>query len=147
VKNAVVTVPAGVIAGLNVFRLIDWLHLAGCTVWQVLPLVPPDGAGSPYSGQDANCGNTLLISLEELVNEGLLTEAELPKPFEADIVNYASVASLKSSLITKAAERLLSTDGEVKIQFESFRPDPTISSWLEDAAYFAAIDDSLGTPS
>lgn len=30
--------------------------------------------------QDANCGNTLLISLEELVKDGLLTKEELPQP-------------------------------------------------------------------
>lgn len=30
--------------------------------------------------QDANCGNTLLISLDELVKDGLLTKDELPKP-------------------------------------------------------------------
>lgn len=30
--------------------------------------------------QDANCGNTLLISLEELVKDGLLEKDELPKP-------------------------------------------------------------------
>ena len=30
--------------------------------------------------QDANCGNTLLISLEELVKDGLLMKEELPKP-------------------------------------------------------------------
>lgn len=30
--------------------------------------------------QDANCGNTLLISLEELVKDGLLAKDELPQP-------------------------------------------------------------------
>jgi 4-alpha-glucanotransferase len=30
--------------------------------------------------QDANSGNTLLISLEELVKDGLLMEDELPDP-------------------------------------------------------------------
>jgi 4-alpha-glucanotransferase len=30
--------------------------------------------------QDANCGNTLLIYLEELVKDGLLTKDELPDP-------------------------------------------------------------------
>ena len=30
--------------------------------------------------QDANCGNTLLISLEELVKDGLLKKEELPEP-------------------------------------------------------------------
>jgi len=35
---------------------------------------------STFSFQDANCGNTLLISLEELVADGLLEKHELPKP-------------------------------------------------------------------
>uniref|UniRef100_A0A2N9EXN8 4-alpha-glucanotransferase n=1 Tax=Fagus sylvatica TaxID=28930 RepID=A0A2N9EXN8_FAGSY len=94
---------------------------------------------------DANCGNTLLISLEELVKDGLLMKEELPKPVDADRVNYSAVADLKDPLITKAAERLILSEGELKSQLEAFRRDPNISGWLEDAAYFAAIDDSLNT--
>ncbi|XP_030975467.1 4-alpha-glucanotransferase, chloroplastic/amyloplastic isoform X2 [Quercus lobata] len=135
--------------GDEAFRFIDWLHQAGCSVWQVLPLVPPgrkaNEEGSPYSGQDANCGNTLLISLEELVKDGLLMKEELPKPVDTDRVNYSAVADLKDPLIAKAAERLILSEGELKSQLEAFRRDPNISSWLEDAAYFAAIDDSLNT--
>lgn len=41
--------------GEEAFRFIDWLHDAGCSLWQVLPLVPPgrkaNEEGSPYSGQ------------------------------------------------------------------------------------------------
>ncbi|KAL2339440.1 hypothetical protein Fmac_007380 [Flemingia macrophylla] len=135
--------------GHEAFRFIDWLYDAGCSVWQVLPLVPPgrkaNEEGSPYSGQDANCGNTLLISLQGLVDDGLLEEHELPQPIDAERVNFSLVADLKDPLITKAAERLISSEGELKTQLESFRRDPNISSWLEDAAYFAAIDDSLNT--
>lgn len=91
--------------GAEAFRFIDWLHQAGCSVWQVLPLVPPgrkaNEEGSPYSGQDANCGNTLLISLEELVKDGLLAKAELPQPIDAERVNFAAVADLKDPLIAK----------------------------------------------
>ncbi|KAE8715832.1 4-alpha-glucanotransferase DPE1 [Hibiscus syriacus] len=83
--------------------------------FRVLPLVPPDGEGSPYAGQDANCGSTILISLEELVKDGLLTKKELPQPIDCDRVNYPIVAKLKDPLITKAAERLLSADGELKL--------------------------------
>ncbi|CAK8567812.1 unnamed protein product [Lathyrus sativus] len=135
--------------GIEAFRFIDWLHRTGCSLWQVLPLVPPgrkaNEEGSPYSGQDANCGNTLLISLEELVEDGLLEKHELPEPIDAERVNFSVVANLKDPLITKAAERLISSKGELKTQLENFRRDPNISSWLEDAAYFAAIDDSLNT--
>ncbi|XP_059308030.1 4-alpha-glucanotransferase, chloroplastic/amyloplastic [Lycium ferocissimum] len=135
--------------GPQAFRFLDWLNLSGCSLWQVLPLVPPgkraNEDGSPYSGQDANCGNTLLISLEELVDDGLLKKEELPEPIAADRVNYSTISEIKDPLITKAAKRLLSSEGELKDQLENFRRDPNISSWLEDAAYFAAIDNSLNT--
>lgn len=46
---------------------------------QVLPLVPPEEEfWSPYTGLDALCGNTLMISLDDLVEEGLLDKADLP---------------------------------------------------------------------
>ena len=52
-----------------------------CAGWQVLPLVPPEEAfWSPYTGLDALCGNTLLISLDGLVKDGLLEAADLPSP-------------------------------------------------------------------
>ncbi|KAL4012962.1 hypothetical protein IC575_025110 [Cucumis melo] len=135
--------------GDEAFRFVDWLHEAGFSVWQVLPLVPPgrkaNEEGSPYSGQDANCGNTLLISLDELVKDGLLTKDELPKPVDHDHVVFSAVADIKDPLIAKAAERLIQSDGDLKRQLEEFCRDPDISSWLEDAAYFAAIDNKLNS--
>ncbi|KAG8373306.1 hypothetical protein BUALT_Bualt11G0010300 [Buddleja alternifolia] len=129
--------------GSQAFEFLDWLHDAGCSLWQVLPLVPPDGVGSPYSGQDANCGNTLLISLEELVEDGLLEKEELPKPLDMECVNFTAIADIKDSLVTEAAKRLILSEGKLKDQLEEFRKDPNIAGWLEDAAYFAAIDNSL----
>lgn len=38
--------------------------------------------------QDANCGNTLLISLEELVDDGLLKKEELPEPLWATLQHF-----------------------------------------------------------
>ncbi|XP_010245859.1 PREDICTED: 4-alpha-glucanotransferase, chloroplastic/amyloplastic isoform X2 [Nelumbo nucifera] len=135
--------------GEEIFRFLDWLHEAGCTIWQVLPLVPPgrkaNEEGSPYAGQDANCGNTLLISLEELVKDGLLMKDELPEPMDAEHVNFSTVAKIKDPMIAKAAERLILSEGELKNELEEFRKDPEISGWLEDAAYFAAIDNALNT--
>ncbi|KAI4345179.1 hypothetical protein L6164_012327 [Bauhinia variegata] len=135
--------------GDEAFRFIDWLHDAGCSVWQVLPLVPPgrkaNEEGSPYCGQDANCGNTLLISLEELVKDGLLEKDELPKPIDAERVNFSLVADIKDPLIAKAAERLISSEGKLNSELKNFCRDSDVSGWLEDAAYFAAIDNSLNT--
>jgi 4-alpha-glucanotransferase len=42
-------------------RFIDWLAQAGFSVWQLLPLVPVDGAGSPYSARSDRAGNAALL--------------------------------------------------------------------------------------
>jgi 4-alpha-glucanotransferase len=39
--------------GDDALRLIDWLHDAGQTWWQMLPLGPPDRARSPYKASSA----------------------------------------------------------------------------------------------
>ena len=62
------------------FAFVDFLADAGFSVWQVLPLVPPDEEyWSPYSGKNAFCGNTLLISIDRLVHWGLVTQADADK--------------------------------------------------------------------
>ena len=42
--------------GPEAYRFVDWLVSAGQTVWQVLPLGPPDEFGSPYAGFSAFAG-------------------------------------------------------------------------------------------
>jgi len=55
--------------GPEAYRFADFLSASGQTYWQILPLTPVDpGAGfSPYSSPSAFAGNTLMISLEKLV--------------------------------------------------------------------------------
>ncbi|KAI5075207.1 hypothetical protein GOP47_0009283 [Adiantum capillus-veneris] len=130
--------------GPQAFAFIDWLHATGCTLWQVLPLVPPGRKsgedGSPYAGQDANCGNTLLISLEELVKDGLLKGADLPTPMPVKKVDFTAVARTKDPLINKAAKAVVTGNNQLKEEMDAFSKKPEIAVWLEDAALFAAID-------
>ena len=42
-------------------RFVDWLAECGQTYWQVLPVNPADGYGSPYAGLAALAGNTCLL--------------------------------------------------------------------------------------
>jgi len=39
--------------GDDAYRFVDWLALAGQSWWQMLPLGPPDRAGSPYKSSSA----------------------------------------------------------------------------------------------
>src|SRR5580704_8160096 len=63
--------------GPRAYEFIDWLAGAGQRYWQVLPLCPADGGGSPYQSASSFAGNPLLISPELLARDGLLTENEL----------------------------------------------------------------------
>ena len=47
---------------------------AGQSLWQVLPLGPTGYGDSPYACYSAFAGNTLLISPDQLVSDGLLTD-------------------------------------------------------------------------
>ena len=59
------------------FRFVDWLADAKQRRWQVMPLGPTGYGDSPYAGLSALAGNPLLISLERLVRDGLLAQADL----------------------------------------------------------------------
>jgi 4-alpha-glucanotransferase len=63
--------PAGDL-GDEAHRFVDFLADAGCSVWQVLPLVPTHpGDGSPYNAPSAMAGNPDLISRERQAAQGL----------------------------------------------------------------------------
>ena len=62
--------------GPGAFEFIDWLAEARQRIWQVLPLGPTGYGNSPYQCFSAFAGNPLLISLERLIEDGLLTEEE-----------------------------------------------------------------------
>ncbi|RNM11668.1 4-alpha-glucanotransferase [Nocardioides pocheonensis] len=58
--------------GEAAYRFVDFLADAGCTVWQVLPLVPThEEDGSPYNARSAMAGNPDLISRERQAADGL----------------------------------------------------------------------------
>lgn len=64
--------------GSRAFKALDWMKDSGFSVWQMCPLVPPERLSwSPYSGMDALCGNTLLLDLDDLVDDGLISISEM----------------------------------------------------------------------
>ncbi len=54
------SLPSGTL-GDDARRFVDWLASAGQTWWQVLPLGPPDGTGSPYASSSAFAGSPALL--------------------------------------------------------------------------------------
>lgn len=65
--------------GPEAYRFADFLAKTKQSYWQVLPLNPTDPihGNSLYSSLSAFAGNTLLISPDLLLEEGLLSRADL----------------------------------------------------------------------
>ncbi|RYP86249.1 4-alpha-glucanotransferase [Nocardioides guangzhouensis] len=58
--------------GDEAYRFVDFLAATGCSVWQVLPLVPThEESRSPYDAPSAMAGNPALISREHQAAHGL----------------------------------------------------------------------------
>ena len=54
------SLPGGTL-GPEAYAFVDFLAAAGCSVWQVLPLVPPDEESSPYRALSTMAGHPGLL--------------------------------------------------------------------------------------
>ncbi len=123
--------------GPEAYRFVDFLSRCGQRVWQVLPLNPTGLAfgNSPYHCPSVFAGNSLFISPELLVRDGLLDgdDANPPRGLPAGSVDYGSATALKEAVIDHAFHRFLArsdTDFDEFCRSEEW--------WLEDFALFAA---------
>ncbi len=123
--------------GGSAYRFIDKLVAAKQTLWQVLPLCPVDGSGSPYQSTSAFAGEPLFIGLDLLVEEGLLLEREVEQlgkdPFAH--TDYAAARRLKLPLLQRAFQKF--HENKIPSDYEDFLEKNKY--WLEDYALFMAI--------
>ena len=63
--------------GRDAFRFVDFLYETKQKLWQILPLGPVGYGNSPYQCYSAFAGNPLLIDLQFVVEDGLLTKKDL----------------------------------------------------------------------
>src|SRR5512140_1228589 len=68
--------------GPAAYKFADFLAESRQSFWQVLPLNPSclSSNNSPYSSLSAFAGNTLFISPEKLLEDGLLTKEQIATP-------------------------------------------------------------------
>src|ERR1041385_4458740 len=117
-------------------RFAEFLASAGQSWWQTLPL-GPSAVDSPYSALSAFAGNPLFISLELLVEDGLLPREEA-RPLQGarpDRVSFSEVRRFKFPRLRKAFEGFRRRRGRLS-GFHRFLEAET---WLEDYALFVAI--------
>jgi 4-alpha-glucanotransferase len=126
--------------GLEAYRFADQLARARQTLWQVLPLGPTGYGDSPYQSFSAFAGNTLLVSLDLLVKEGLLTDEDLggAEDLPLDRVDFGKAIDFKTARLATAYERFKQNENsKLKRAFDVFCE--YAASWLDDYALFRAI--------
>ena len=84
--------------GPAAYKFIDFLVAAGQSLWQVLPLGPTGYGDSPYACYSAFAGNTLLVSPEKLITEGLLDSAPAASG-SATKVDFGEAHKLKDQIL------------------------------------------------
>src|SRR5467141_596348 len=77
--------------GVEAYRFADFLVVSGQSLWQVLPLGPTGYGDSPYACYSAFAGNTLLISPDQLITDGLLSNVAAAPEFADDRVDFEKV--------------------------------------------------------
>ena len=126
--------------GSEAYRFLDFLAAAGQSYWQVLPLSPTGYGDSPYQGLSAFAGNPMLISPENLVEAGHLSEDDVrdPPDFRQDCVDFGPVIEYKNDLLGRAfanfQARALPEQREAFARFCEQQ-----AYWLEDLALFMAL--------
>lgn len=121
------------------YDFVDWLKDAGQTYWQILPLGVTSYGDSPYQSFSAFAGNPYFISLDVLVQEGVLTEAECKAAHfgrKADDIDYKKLYEGRGKLLRLAYSR---SDISKNDAFNAFCQKNFW--WLDDFALFMAVKD------
>ena len=119
--------------GHSAYRFIEFLHSAGCSVWQMLPLGPTHEDGSPYQCLSVNAGNPLLISLDWLADRQFV---------DLDSISAArdSVEFRRQCLARAGQHFFTAQDSKWTKPFQAFKQAQ--AGWLDDFALFMAIKQS-----
>jgi len=120
--------------GETALRWIDLLSSHEQSFWQFCPLSPTGYGDSPYQTLCSFAGNTLLISPDELLKEGLLSKADLKSYplLPDDRVDFGPVISEKDSMLRKAYRNFTDTK-----EFLAFCKKE--DKWLGDYALFRVV--------
>lgn len=137
--------PYGIgVMGDETKKFIKKIAEMGFSYWQILPLVPPDFYGSPYTSNSSFSISHMFISPKELLKQGLVNENDIQRniyygsPYTAD---YEFAYKSRMELLRKA---YLNADKRILNEVEKFKSE---NDWCEvTSLYFAAKEKFNGKP-
>ena len=119
--------------GKNAYKFVDFLKKSGQKIWQILPIGPTSYGDSPYQSLSAYAGNPYFIDLEMLVEDGLLSNDDLPYKKEVKRVDYSNLFNTRYNILHKAYlnKHLVLDELNDFINKENY--------WLNDYAMFMVL--------
>ena len=122
--------------GNKAYRFIDSLLEMKQSIWQILPLGPTDIYNSPYSPISTFAGNHLLISLDLLVEDGLIDAKIIKnKSINSNKINFKEVIEFKMFILEQVAANFnFKATNQMKNSFKNFCIEN--SYWLDDYAEY-----------
>lgn len=127
-------------AGPPARDFIDFLARAGQRWWQMLPVNPIGLGNSPYSGVSAFAGNPLLISLDDLVEDGLLGQSDVAFELDTKRTDYEASAPQRTAALRRAFATYVRRPRRLAKRLERFRKEA--SAWLPDYTLYMALRDA-----
>ena len=120
--------------GIDAYRFIDLAARAGLSIWQILPLNPLGYGNSPYQPYSSFAMDDLYISLDSLVEMGLIERAPSYRR-NAEVIDYDAVRKFREPYLREA--------------YKNFRPDLNYSTfsyqeWVKNFAIFMALKKKNG---
>ncbi len=115
--------------GPTSYHFIDLIKKCGFKIWQILPLNPLGFGNSPYQPYSSKAMDELYVSLELLVEEGLLLEVK-PYRSKSRKIDYERVRKYKERHLHRA--------------FDKFKPDQGFKhfveqKWVQNYAIFLTL--------
>lgn len=122
--------------GNEAYQFIDMLKQANFKLWQILPLNPVGYGNSPYQPYSSYAGDELYISLDKLVEDGLLMEDEIEAyGAQSSSIDYEKVRAYKGTYLKKAFDRCMN-EGICRDDFHYFKEK---HPWLFPYAAFITL--------
>jgi 4-alpha-glucanotransferase len=121
--------------GWEAFNFVNFLADSGVSVWQMLPVGPPQGSDSPYQTSSVHAGSARLIGLEPLIQAGWLDAAPAGEFDEPD----------KLAALQQAHQRFHQRAGDAeRSALDAFVAEQ--GYWLDDYALFRALHEERQAP-
>lgn len=124
-----------------------WLQLLarhGIRIWQVLPLTPTDGTGSPYSSPSSFALNPWFLDAQDLADQGYLSSAALAAlpgqdgSFDPSVRLDCALADQRAEALASALQDAWPAQSpERHAAFSAWCSSQ--SSWLDDHVWFVAL--------